>query len=157
MITFDLNGTRFTYRSAAVIFDGDRVLLNRVEGHDWWFLPGGRVEIGESAPEAVARELREELEADVTVDRLIWVAEVFFTFLTGRAHHELGFYFLAHLTPDSPLLGLRAPFPRQDGPVRLIFQWHEIALLEHLPLYPIFLRAGLRAIPETPAYIVSHE
>jgi ADP-ribose pyrophosphatase YjhB (NUDIX family) len=157
MITFDLNGVRFTYRTAAVIFDEEHVLLNRVDGYDWWFLPGGRVEIGESGADALSREMREELDAMVEVDRLLWVAEVFFTFLTGRAHHELGFYFLAHLAPNSPLRGVREPFPRQDGPARLIFQWHQLSTLPDLPLYPIFLRQSLCRLPDTPAYIVSHE
>jgi ADP-ribose pyrophosphatase YjhB (NUDIX family) len=157
MITFDLNGVRFTYRAAAVILDGERVLLNRMDDYDWWFLPGGRVEIGESAASALAREIQEELDASVEVDRLLWVAEVFFTFLTGRAHHELGFYFLAHLAPDSPLRGIREPFPRDDSHVRLIFQWHPLAALPDLPLYPIFLRQSLRTLPHTPVYVVRRE
>src|SRR5205814_2087519 len=54
----------FTYRRAgAVVVDGDKVLLNSMEprGEPRWFhFPGGGIEDGESAEEAVRRELFEE-------------------------------------------------------------------------------------------------
>ncbi|HJQ60926.1 MAG TPA: NUDIX domain-containing protein [Vineibacter sp.] len=54
-----------------------RVLLLRNE-RDEWELPGGRPEPGESWPEALARELREEADIDVAVGPLLaeWRYEV---------------------------------------------------------------------------------
>lgn len=56
---------------AAVIVDGDRVLAcRRREGKPdagKWEFPGGKVEPGETPGEALARELREELNVDVEV------------------------------------------------------------------------------------------
>ena len=45
---------------AAVIFDGDRVLLQRRDDTVRWGLPGGGVEPGESVAGAIVREVREE-------------------------------------------------------------------------------------------------
>jgi 8-oxo-dGTP diphosphatase len=51
---------------AGLLRDGDRILLgHRSPGRrsypDVWDLPGGHIEAGESPPEALVRELREEL------------------------------------------------------------------------------------------------
>jgi ADP-ribose pyrophosphatase YjhB (NUDIX family) len=56
-------------RVSAILLWQGRVLLCRQEkpGKEYWLLPGGGVDVGESLIEALRRELREELgiEADV--------------------------------------------------------------------------------------------
>lgn len=49
--------------ASACVWRGDEVLLvqrGNAFGHGFWSLPGGRIESGESALEAAARELMEE-------------------------------------------------------------------------------------------------
>jgi ADP-ribose pyrophosphatase YjhB (NUDIX family) len=58
---------------AAVIFDGERVLLQRRDDNGKWGLPGGGVEPGESVRCAVVREVREETGLEVEPLRLIGV------------------------------------------------------------------------------------
>lgn len=158
MITFEHEATRFTYRVAGVALHDEHVLLTRVEGYDWWFLPGGRAEVGETAAEALAREMREELGAMVEIERLLWVAEVFFMGeLTGTAQHELGLYFLIRFAPDSPLYRRDGTINAEDGGVRLTFRWHALAALDGLTIYPLFLREHLRAIPAHPVHIAVRE
>jgi 8-oxo-dGTP diphosphatase len=53
---------------------GDRVLMGRrtIEPRrGYWTLPGGYVELGESAEEAAVREAKEEVGVDVRVERLL--------------------------------------------------------------------------------------
>jgi ADP-ribose pyrophosphatase YjhB (NUDIX family) len=158
MISFEEHGMRFNYRAVAIVLHQDRVLVHRVEDEDFWSLPGGRVELCEAAAAAVRREMHEELGVDVTVERLIWLAETFFEHGDER-HHELGLYFLVSLAPEAPIAALREPFFGDEGGLRLIFEWAPLSDLEALalPLYPIFLRQGLRALPATVTHIVHYE
>lgn len=59
----------------AVLRDGERVLLVRNE-RDEWELPGGRLELGESPAECVARELQEETAVEIACGALL-LAETF--------------------------------------------------------------------------------
>lgn len=59
---------------AAVIAD-DRLLLLQCRPHaggEFWLLPGGGIEEGESEVECIAREVREEAGMDVTVGALLY-------------------------------------------------------------------------------------
>jgi len=60
---------------SAVIFDptGQEVLLTRRADNGRWCLPGGRMEPGESAAEACAREVWEETGLQVKIERLIGI------------------------------------------------------------------------------------
>lgn len=59
---------------AAVILRDNRILATQRgygEMKDWWEFPGGKIEAGESTHQALARELREELNAEVEIDDLL--------------------------------------------------------------------------------------
>ncbi|NNC12909.1 (deoxy)nucleoside triphosphate pyrophosphohydrolase [Planctomonas sp. JC2975] len=60
---------------AAIIADGDRILACRRnedrEAGGLWEFPGGKVEPGESAEDALAREIREELGVGIRVGGLL--------------------------------------------------------------------------------------
>lgn len=80
MITFDHGKARFNFRVVGVALDGDRVLVHRPERDDFWTLPGGRGELLEPARDTLAREMLEEIGAEVQVGRLVWVVENFFQY-----------------------------------------------------------------------------
>jgi 8-oxo-dGTP diphosphatase len=62
----------------AVVWDGSRVLLERrgkPPAQGTWSLPGGLIELGETAEEAVRREVAEECGIEVTVGPLLGLFE----------------------------------------------------------------------------------
>jgi len=156
MITFDEDHIRFTNRIVGVAYDGDRVLLHRTEADDFWALPGGRAELLETAAETLRREMREEMNEEVSVDRLVWIAENFFEY-GPRSFHEIGFYFLMHLPPDSPLRQKTEPFYGQEGDLKIIFEWFRVETLEQVYLFPTFLRTGLKALPASTVHVVHRD
>lgn len=63
---------------AAIIIKGGKVFATqrgygRWQG--WWEFPGGKIEAGESPHEALAREIREELDAEIQVGKLLETVE----------------------------------------------------------------------------------
>ena len=154
MISFESRGIRFQYRVAAVIIENDRVLLQKVEGEEWWFLPGGRAEAGETARDALRREMREELDAEVSVGRLLWVVENFFR-LGPIAQHEVGLYFAATLAAGCARSIGAGPIEFSDGGSRIVAQWHGLHGLPALSVRPAFLTEGLRELPVSTEHVVS--
>jgi 8-oxo-dGTP diphosphatase len=67
------SSARFRVGVYAVIFDEERVLLAHRRDIDWWNLPGGGMEAGETVEEAIRREVREETSLDVEVEYLVGV------------------------------------------------------------------------------------
>lgn len=60
---------------AAVIFDAQGRIFATQRGYgewkDWWEFPGGKIEPGETQQEALKREIREELDAEIEVGELL--------------------------------------------------------------------------------------
>ena len=59
---------------AAIIRKGDYVFATQRgygEWKDWWEFPGGKMEAGETPKEALVREIKEELDADISIGRLL--------------------------------------------------------------------------------------
>jgi len=63
--------------AAIIIRDGKVFATQRGYGEwkDWWEFPGGKIEAGECPQEALVREIREELEAEIEVGELIETVE----------------------------------------------------------------------------------
>jgi 8-oxo-dGTP diphosphatase len=57
----------------ALIFEQGRILLALRRDIDWWNLPGGGMEIGETVEEALRREVFEETGLFVDIERLVGV------------------------------------------------------------------------------------
>ena len=156
MITLSPPGAHFGLRVAAVALHDGHVLLHRSEIDDFWALPGGRCELLETAQDAIRREMREELGAELRVERLLWVMENFFEH-QGVSCHELGLYFLIDLGPDFEHYAPDESFEGDEEGLGLVFCWFPVEALQAMRLYPTFLRDALQDLPEHVVHVVHHD
>ena len=68
-----------TIRVVAAIIEKDGKIFATQRGYgdykDWWEFPGGKIEPGETPQEALAREIKEELDARISVGELLMTVE----------------------------------------------------------------------------------
>ena len=67
--------------------DGTPVIFATQRGYgefkDWWEFPGGKMEEGETPQEALVREIREELDAEIEVLDLLDTVEYDYPWITA--------------------------------------------------------------------------
>ena len=111
------------------------VLLCQNRKRGYFYLPGGHVEFGESAAEAVARELMEEAGKRIKVGLCVWVDEHVFTQKRKR-RHEVNMLFGAVLAGPAPVRSGEAPAPVPSRESAIAFNWVPVRKLGGLDLRP---------------------
>lgn len=92
-------GRHIEFIARGVLFDGSRILLCFNPDKEYYYLPGGHIEFGESAAYALRRELMEECGLPIAVGPLVMVDEHSFQ-TKKRLHHEMNLVF--HVEPLPP-------------------------------------------------------
>ena len=93
-VRIDSNEGKFKFRVCGILNVDDRYLTVKIQGNDFYCLPGGHVELGEDTDSAVLREMKEELGYEVKIDRLVSIIQNFFKDKEGKMFHELGYYYV---------------------------------------------------------------
>lgn len=150
MIMFSECEITFMYRVGGIAVYEGRLLVERNVRHGFCFVPGGRVEYGENAVDALAREAREEFGEDVRIGRLVIAADNLFE-LDGVRYQEIGLYFLMSFAPGSGVLGRCGAFEAEEPGLR--YEWLPLDELENADLQPRFLVERVRAIQQAAEYI----
>ena len=106
MITRQRDACRvFFIAVKGLVFSGDRFLIVRRSSQSrdeegYWELPGGRLDFGETAEEALTRELREEIGLDVRIERPMYT----WTIMRDDSQQTIGITFLCRATSQEVTL-----------------------------------------------------
>lgn len=108
--------TELTGRAQCIVHRKGKILLvkHRRHGEEWWCLPGGAIEPGETPEQAAVRELQEECCVDGKIIRE-----------TGIAYYsaeDRAYTFEADIGSQEPRLGVD-PEESSDNPVLVDVKW----------------------------------
>ena len=147
-ISFNLNGERFNYRVCAMIISDGKILAMHDERSPYYYLPGGRVSMGETSDNAVIREVQEELGITPKIVRPLWLNQAFFEENVDKIYcHELCIYYLMDVS-DTDLLSRGNTFTVKEGEKTLVFEWLEFHRLKDEHFYPLFLKKEIYNLPD---------
>ena len=147
-ITFITGNEKFNYRVCAMIVSDGKILAMRDDRSPYYYLPGGRVAFGETAENAVIREVQEELGVTPKILRPLWLNQAFFTEDVDHLnYHELCIYFLMDIS-DTDLLARSEIFTAKEGHRTHVFEWLEFDRLKDEYFYPTFLKKEIFNLPD---------
>ncbi|EOP88383.1 NUDIX domain-containing protein [Bacillus thuringiensis] len=123
--------TKFHHIVRAVMIKDKKLLVAEYIGHHY-FLPGGHVEIGESAENALIRELREELGVNCSIQQFLGVIENQWQD-KEVLHHEINHIF------EVESQDLHTDLPPKSSESHLAFQWIDCnkEALNHYEIMPM--------------------
>ena len=142
-------------RVGAIIRKDGKFLMVGNERSDYLYSVGGRIKFGETAEEAIVREVFEETGVNMEIDRIGFVHENYFygdapTNL-GKLIYEISFYF--YMKVPSDFAQISESFTEDNSKEHL--KW--VSLDENIKMYPEFFRTELKNPMDTVKHFVKDE
>jgi len=137
-ILFDAGNYRFSYRVAGILIRDNKVLLHKALNEEGFAFPGGHVSFGETNEQTLIREFKEELNVEITVKALKWVAEIFFPW-EEKSCHQICLYYEVNLCdgkqfiPETAFTGGEY-FGGKSFDIK--FHWIQINEIDNHKIYP---------------------
>ncbi len=146
----------FRYRAAAIIIEDNCVLLAGNENEDYLYSVGGAVHMGETAEDAVKREVFEETGVQYEIDHLAVIHENFFSensgSLNGLECHEICFYYMM-----KPRGSKQLNSNSYTQGVKESMHWISVEDLDKRKAFPSFLKDYLSRTHSGIEHIVTDE
>ena len=141
-------------RAGAIIMKDGKLLMVS-NGGDYLYSVGGRVKFGETAEEAIVREVFEETGVQMEIDRLGFVHENYFygdaPSNLNKLIYEISFFFYMKV-PDT-FAPISESFTEDNSKEHL--RW--VSLDEDMKMYPEFFRTELKDPTDTVKHFTTRD
>lgn len=136
---------KFKYRVNGIIIHDKKLLALKMKNNVSYCLPGGHVELGESSQKAILREMLEETQTKVSIDKTFSVVENFYTDKNNLKTHEISFYYLVKpYNFDKIKFDNYSVSELDKGEEKQHnFEWLDISSLENIDFRPSFIKNKL--------------
>ncbi|HEM6508897.1 TPA: NUDIX domain-containing protein [Streptococcus suis] len=124
----------FGIRATALLIKDGKIFLTK-DAKGRYYTIGGAIVVNETAQDAVAREVKEELRVDSRVNQLAFVVENQFT------HEDIGFHNIEFHFIVDPI----GEMPKEmiEDNLKQVCEWIELDKLVNLDVVPAFLAQEL--------------
>lgn len=123
-----------TTRVGVIVFSEDEKSLllvrHRKGNRQYWIIPGGRLEYGETFHECAVRELKEETGLDVEVEKFVFLSEAI---APDRSRHIVNIYLKAKVIGGELKLG--------NEPVLAGVDFIPLSELERITVFPAITKS----------------
>lgn len=138
---------KFKFRVCGILEHNEKYLVLKMNGNDFFCLPGGHVELTEDTEMAVVREMREELNLEVVPTSLVAINQNFFKTYDNRPFHELGFYYIVKAKDETKINTQNYVRDELDkGKIQhLEFYWFTFEQLKEIDLRPTFILDAIKS------------
>ena len=142
-------------RVGAIIMKDGKILMVGNERANYLYSVGGRIKFGETAEEAIVREVFEETGVKMEIDRLGFVHENYFygdaPSNLGKLIYEISFFF--YIKVPSDFAPISESFTEDNSKEHL--KW--VSLDEDIKMYPEFFRTELINPTDTVKHFIKDE
>lgn len=153
-ISIDLDKNVLHCRTAGVVINDGKILLNRAKIDDYWTPLGGKIKITESSEKAVIREFKEELGIDVKIVRLLWMVENFFEMEAKSFHQYLFIYLLEDICGDLDCSDEEIEVLDNKD---IVYKWFDLKEISKIKVKPNFLKNKLTDLPLYTEHIINED
>lgn len=149
----------FSYRVGGVLIHNGKVLMQNAEGDTGYAFIGGHVAFGETTAETLVREFKEEIGADIKIEKLLMVSENFFPW-DNRPCQQINLYYLISLK-DETQIPLDRNFKAIDDlgneRIELNMCWIPLEDIPNKSIYPPQAKEYIMNLPNEIVYFVYKE
>lgn len=102
------NNYCFKVRLGVVLMRDDKLLLVRQNNRPFWVFPGGTLEVEEGLAECAIREMKEEIDLDVAIEKTLYLADFLLgdPAKPGEIRHTIDVFMLARYQGGEPTMTL---------------------------------------------------
>ncbi len=153
-IQFNVDDKKFNCRVNGICVKENKIFLSKMKDDKYWTFVGGKVKFSESTDTAILREYREEVGADLQIDKLIAVIENFFD-LDGCSWHQYIFFY--QLRDDNNVLELFNGERQIADEKNAIYKWVDLSELANIQIKPDCSNEILKCIPQNIQHYINRE